>query len=427
MMNALRYNLILKNCHQINIRRMSIMTKKNWYKQNMLLLSGGVILGSCFAMSLSKPVAAQSSSILESDSNQKINIRKPMKLPCNISMKKNHILGDRSVQPMERPHRIILAGWAVHRSEPFDPRISSLRKLFQYMKMAGYDGIELTLENFWAKYLTGKSKDEVIPILNSYIKEFNISIVGGLWHSFDWQWDDEKAYLKQLRSELQFNKAIGSQYATFQIWLSPKYMESSGEYREDEQYLNQCADRIEKLQQLCFEEEMNFYVETHVGRISEDPCAFVKIMERSRPFEINGDFSHYICRGMLNGSAIDKIRAKIGHTHQRMARIYGDLSCNVLNPNLDWNNAGVTYQAFTFLQPALKGGLSSRCIVGEAGPIHQVKDPLSQDRRMIPLFRAMASIANEEAKGQRISLITSPSDIKPFQLSRTSCGKECGS
>ena len=47
-------------------------------------------------------------------------------------------------------------------------------------------------------------------------------------------------------------------------------MNTGGEYRKDEAYLNQCAQRIEQLQGLCFELGLNCYVETHIDRLSED-------------------------------------------------------------------------------------------------------------------------------------------------------------
>ena len=84
--------------------------------------------------------------------------------------------------------------------------------------------------------------------------------------------------------------------------------------------------------------------------------------------------------------------------HQRMARTHGDLSVNVVDPIEDWNNKGVTYEAFELSARVLKngGGLSSRTISGESGPIHLCTDPLSNDAKMVPLLRAMCSVADGE-------------------------------
>ena len=56
-----------------------------------------------------------------------------------------------------------------------------------------------------------------------------------------------------------------------------------------------------------------------------------------------------------------------------MAREHGDLSADVEDPEKDWADKGVTYQAFQAMKPAFVGGLSSRCIVGESGPMHLVR------------------------------------------------------
>ena len=86
---------------------------------------------------------------------------------------------------------------------------------------------------------------------------------------------------------------LGCRYATFQIFLPPRHMNTGthssaataaaaaaaasisvrldptgGEYRNDEQYLTLCAQRIEKLQNLCWEVGLNCYVETHIDRLS---------------------------------------------------------------------------------------------------------------------------------------------------------------
>ena len=52
------------------------------------------------------------------------------------------------------------------------------------------------------------------------------------------------------------------------------------------------------------------------------------------------------------------------------------------------------YQAFEYYKPALQGGLSSRCIMGESGPMHLVTDAVSLDARLVPLWRAMAEYAD---------------------------------
>ena len=41
---------------------------------------------------------------------------------------------------------------------------------------------------------------------------------------------------------------IGSEYITFQICLPERHMNTGGAYRNDEQYLDLCAQRIARLQ-----------------------------------------------------------------------------------------------------------------------------------------------------------------------------------
>lgn len=142
---------------------------------------------------------------------------------------------------------------------------------------------------------------------------------------------------------------------------------------------------------------LNFYVETHIDRISEDVAGFVRIMEKCPVyFEVNADISHYNYRCIKRGSALEKILSRVGHTHQRMAREHGDLSAGVSDPEQDWTDKGLTYQAFESMRPAFKNGLSSRCIVGESGPMHLVKDAIKLDASLVPLYRLMALACDAE-------------------------------
>ena len=60
-------------------------------------------------------------------------------------------------------------------------------------------------------------------------------------------------------------------------------------------------------------------------------------MDRCRvPFETNGDLSHYVYRGLRSSGPgsedVQRILERMGHTHQRMARPFGDLSAVVEDP-----------------------------------------------------------------------------------------------
>merc|ERR1711920_399178 len=148
----------------------------------------------------------------------------------------------------------------------------------------------------------------------------------------------------------------------------------------------------------------NFYVEAHIERISEDPEAFCKIFDYCKnEFEVNADISHYLYRNICRGLHFDRIMGRVGHCHIRMCRKHGDLSADVGvhfdhigpvgMPAADWDDKGVTWQAVEAMLPALKKGLTSRAIVGEAGPAFMVPDALLLDTKLVPLYRRMASIA----------------------------------
>ena len=136
-----------------------------------------------------------------------------------------------------------------------------------------------------------------------------------------WQRFEAKALLE---------KEIGSEYITFQICLPDAHMNTGGAYRNDDAYLSLVARRIQRLQEICFRNGLNFYVETHIDRVSEDVEAFCKIFDRCPVyFEVNADISHYNYRGITKGEHLARINARVSHTHQRMARTHGDLSSDL--------------------------------------------------------------------------------------------------
>jgi hypothetical protein len=64
----------------------------------------------------------------------------------------------------------------------------------------------------------------------------------------------------------------------------------------------------------------------------------VKIMDYCPAyFEVNADISHYNFRQITAGGWLARILARVGHTHQRMARQLGDLSAEVEDPAADWD------------------------------------------------------------------------------------------
>lgn len=337
-------------------------------------------------------------------------------------MTENRVLGDR--------HRIVITHWAVS-SEPSngpDPLnrnpfhlTDDAMSLFNWCKTHGYEGLEMTVDDFRKRWFAGKPYEYVAQQVNSCVQRSGLPIVGSLYHVTDGdqgtpdrrmhndgtRYDldlKDSDFWEEMGRRMDFDKAIGSEYITFQISLPPQYMNTGGEYREDDIYISRVAQDIAKLQSMCFYRGMDFYVETHMDRMTEDPCGFVRIMQACPTyFEVNADISHYNYRGLTKGKYLNAILQRVGHTHQRMARQFGDLSSDVEGPEQDWEAKGVTWQAMESMRPALKGGLSSRCIVGESGPLHLVKDPMALDAKLIPLYRAMAKLADAEAAQQAIA------------------------
>ena len=329
-------------------------------------------------------------------------------IPQQKLQQSNIVLADR--------HRVALCEWPLDQHKHNgDSRTSNPRALFQHVKDSGYDGLEITI-GYLQKYFRNCSKEETARLARKMAAEYNLQIFGAnIWWVQDYPEMDWKQEVQLLQEEARLTKLAGGQYLTFQMWLPNKYQGTAGAYRRDDAYLQKCSDRIQDLQQACWNEGMNCYIETHVQRISEDPQAFAEILKRSgKETETNGDLSHYIYRNFKNDTEdMKEILGRMGHTHQRMCRNYGDLSANVSDPKEDWRNHGLTWTAFDFSKAGLKGGLSSRVICGESGPMHGVSDPLTLDAKLVPLYRMMARWCDESAKG--IDLDISPLVYNPFE------------
>ena len=314
-------------------------------------------------------------------------------------------------------HKVVLGAWPIWGGRANnDPRTATLAALVSHCNSAGYDGAELSVRDIQATFFSSNTPISAVVAAAKaaapqgfftggtyHILDGNDSPYGGLPNTdptrptHDW---NKPSYWNDLREALQADVAIGCHYASFQIFLPPRHMNTGGEYRNDDAYLTLCARRIEQLQSLCFELGLNCYVETHIDRLSEDLEAFAKIMDRCNVyFELNADLSHYFYRGITQGTLLDRIWPRVGHMHARLARQHGDLSADVEDPAADWEAKGVTYQAFEYYKPALQGGLSSRVIMGESGPMHLVKDSVSLDAKLVPLWRAMAEYADSHSSG----------------------------
>ena len=318
-------------------------------------------------------------------------------------------------------HRVCITSWPIVKGDgsgALDP--DDVSSLFTWCKANGYEGVEVSVDDFRLKWFPGAARADVVARVREASDRAGVPVVGALYHVTDGDQGtpDRRMHADGTRHDLDFHDvdmweemarrldedvAIGATYITFQISLPPKYMRCAGEYRDDAAYHARVGADIARLQALCFARGLNFYVETHVDRISEDLQGFVNIMDACPVFfEVNADISHYNYCGIEKGPLLARVMARVGHTHQRMCRTYGDLSADVPDPAQDWDDEGLTRQAMKSMGDALKGGLSSRCVVGESGPLHLVGDALGLDATLVPLYRAIARRADAEAAGESV-------------------------
>jgi len=315
--------------------------------------------------------------------------------------------------PLADKHRVALSAWTVMGAKwGGAPQVQTLEGLMRHVALSGYDGIEINVAQLRKLYFDeGASDRAVVRAAQAAARSAGLDgaavATGSLLHvtdggpttgvaavHFDWAQEDLEG---RISAALEADKQLGAGYATFQLHLPPSKMSTGGAYRRDSAYIALCAQRIATLQRLCFKLGLNCYLETHYGRITEDPAATVAILEQcEEEIELNGDLSHYIFRGIKQGQLLDRILDRVGHTHQRLAKHYGDLSADVRDLRGDWKQKGLTYDAWKMFKRATVQGLSSRTIVGETGALHLVDGPrsLQLDAQLVPLWRMFARHAD---------------------------------
>ncbi|MDX1682111.1 MAG: TIM barrel protein [Phycisphaeraceae bacterium] len=319
----------------------------------------------------------------------------------------NRVLGNPDQRPQDRAHRVALADWP---ASVKDPRVATLEALLGFLKRHGYEGTEFGVGSF-RRYFDDESEIVVARRARRALADAGLANFGTTLHAGDAAMR-KLNWLDDYRRQMEVAAELGGEFVSFQVYLADDYLHTGGLYREDETYLRWCADRVSELRSAAWEQGLNFYLEVHVDRITEDPAACCRLLELAT-CELTGDLSHLQIRGMLRGAHVEKILAHTGHTHVRMARRYGDLSAGVDDPAADWADRGVTWQMFQLMTGALAGGLSSRTLSGETGPIHLVSDPLTQDAKLVPLYRAMARYADASAQGIGMN-VDDPEDLRPW-------------
>lgn len=319
----------------------------------------------------------------------------------------NRVLGEQSRPAEARPHRVVLANWPATIE---DPRTETFESVLNHVASHGYEGIEFSLDAI-GKYFPGDSKAVMARKVGRAVSEMGLEFVGSTLHRTDAQ-ARARRWLGRFVDDAKLVQDAGGAFASVQFFLDEDYLNTGGAYRDDDEYLEWCADCVTQMRDAAWGLGMNFYLEVHIDRITEDPAACCRILDLAT-CELNGDMSHYLARGFLRGKHVERVLAHVGHTHVRLARKLGDLSAAAEDPAADWAEGGVTWQLFDFMKPALDGGLSSRTIAGESGPLHLVTDPLTQDALLVPLWRAMARYADAAAQGIALP-ISSPDDLKPW-------------
>lgn len=319
----------------------------------------------------------------------------------------NRVLGDPAKAEAARPHRVAIASWPTMIP---DPRVATLEALCGHLVASGYEGFEFST-HVYGKWFQGDSPTVVARKARKVIESFGLANFGCTLHLLD---ADARAlkFVQKQKDEMKIQQELGCGFISYQFDLHKDYYYTAGEWREDEEYLRWCAARVSELRDAAWSLGMNFYLEVHVDRITDDPAACCRILDMCN-CEVNGDISHLLARGFTRGKYVERILGNMGHTHVRMARQYGDLSAAVEDPKADWQAEGVTWQMFRFMLAGLKGGLSSRTVSGETGPMHLVRKTLDQDAALVPLYRAMARYADMSAQGMTMK-VEKPDDLQPW-------------
>ena len=319
----------------------------------------------------------------------------------------NRVLGDTRKSPESRPHRVALGQWPAGIK---DPRTETLPAFIGHLTSSGYEGVEMSYDAF-NKYFPGDSPAAVAAKTRRELEKAGLQAFGATLYIAD-ETPRKLRWINGVVDQMKLIQDLGGEFASFQFNIHPEYANTGGDYREDEEYLRWCADAVALLRDNAWKLGLNFYLEIHVDRITEDPAGLCRILDLAT-CELNGDLSHYLCRGFTKGKHVNRILDLVSHSHVRFARQYGDLSAEVNDPKADWENKGVTWQLFNFMKRTLKLGLSSRTITGETGPIFDVKNALTQDASLVPVYRAMARFADASVQGMNIK-VDEPGDLKPW-------------
>jgi len=226
----------------------------------------------------------------------------------------NRVLGDAKLASENRPHRLAMANWP---ASVKDPRTETLDAYLNFLAVNGYQGTEFGIGSF-ARYFPGQSHAAIASQVRRRLEQAGLQNFGATLHTGD---DAMRAlgWLTGQKDQMKLIQDTGGEFVSYQINLHPGYLHTGGAYREDEEYLKFCADRASELRAAAWEQGMNFYLEVHVDRITDDPAATCRILQLAT-CELNGDLSHLLSRGITQGKYVDTMLKHMGHTHVRMSR-----------------------------------------------------------------------------------------------------------
>lgn len=167
-------------------------------------------------------------------------------------MTENRVLGGPAWAPeADRKHRVGITAWAIRdprEQHDLDATAKSFKTpddLCRWLGSNGYDGMELTVDDFRARWWPDVPREEIARRISQLTQAHDCPIIGSLFHVSDGgpacgpqELDFEQPdFWPRLEQMIGLEKTIGSEYVTFQICLPEKHMGTGGAYRNDDAYL----------------------------------------------------------------------------------------------------------------------------------------------------------------------------------------------
>ena len=143
-------------------------------------------------------------------------------------------------------HKVVLGAWPIWGGRANnDPRTATLAALVNHCNSAGYDGAELSVRDIQGNFYSSSTPLSTIVAEAKAVAPRGF-FTGGTYHILDGNdspyeglpntdpkrpthdWNNA-CYWRDLRAALQADIDIGCHYASFQIFLPPRHMNTGGE------------------------------------------------------------------------------------------------------------------------------------------------------------------------------------------------------